>query len=244
VEKIDMGRADAFASSFLHSQDPLVPHARRNLPGALSRLRSARRCVSLLEGMGTGPLTAYPDHWLRLIDAAEARLTTAVSLLQRVETLPPPARRTVTSSPKVQVWARCAVEVVRVTRLLFASAADALLGLVLGEMGRLDSLSANLLRLLHSLNLLPPEAPALPGVEEIRASVVASFDGEGTQDAAVSLDPRLVCNLTLIPLSVGKALGLPVTHFSGAPYFAPCCNLWLNAVSLETPQPDHDDSPF
>jgi hypothetical protein len=254
LERVDGSRAEAFAELFLTSHDSLITHARRDLPSAVRRLRDAQRCTAMLEGMGNGPLAAYPDHWLRLVEAAQIRLRSAVSLLQRVQGLSPPLRRTVTTHPRVQTWARAAVEMIRVTRLVFASAGDALLGLVLGEMAKVDQLAETLLHLTHDLALLPPAAaaaasgapspPLLPTVEEIRAAVASSFELEDDGGAATSLDPRLVCNLTLIPLSISKSLGVPVTHFSGAPYFAPCCNLWLNTVSLETPQPDNDDSPF
>lgn len=236
IERVDGDRAEAFGKVFITGQPTLAAQARTDLPAAVRRLRSARRCCAILEGVASS-FAAYPDHWLRTVEAVEAKLAQGVALLKRVEAMDARVKEQVTAHPKVQAWLRCAFEMVRVARLILATASDGLLGLVLGEKDKVESRAAALESAARSLNL---PVPPIPSIDDIRHAV----SQDDTSGAGVSLDPRLICNLSLVPVSLAKALGAPVTHFSGAAFFAPCCNLWLNNVSLETPQPEAPDSAF
>jgi hypothetical protein len=236
LEHVDAERAQAFARRYITGQSSLQEQAGTDLAAAVVRWRQALRSCVLLEAFG-GAYAAYPEHWLRALEAVETRLTQAVALLRKVQTLgntKPQIRGEVAQSGRVGSFVRATHELIRVGRLVLATALDALADLVAAEQGRLEYLESDFLSLAKELDL-PSAEKSVPSVEAIRKAVASL-------PAPSEVDAKIVCNLTLIPIALHNKLGTTVTTLSGAFYFSPCCNLWLNCVSVETPQPESSDS--
>jgi hypothetical protein len=203
-------------------------------------------------GGGGGPLAAYPRHWERTLATAAGKLGEAAAFCRRVAALPSAeTRREVGASLKVWTFVEASLEILRVARFVRASAGDALLELRGEEEEEVhqgvEALAEALQTALGEMGLEAAVAAGWPlGVEAVR-DAVADCGGEDEEEeaaAAPAVDPRSVCNLCLLPLAAARKLGggaahapVPVTYFSGAAYHSACCNLWLNAISLETPQP-------
>lgn len=258
-------RAEAFARAFIAGQPSLAAQAQDgDARGALRRARRARRCAALIVGMaaaadqgeqgvggggGGGPLAAYPRHWQRTLATAAGKLGEAAAFCRRVAALPSAkTRREVGASLKVRNFVEASLEILRVARFVRASAGEALLELEEeGENEGVEALAEALQTILGEMGLEAAVAAGWPLVVEAVRDAVVDCGGEDEEEeaAAPAVDPRSVCNLCLLPLAAARKLGggaaayapVPVTYFSGAGYHSACCNLWLNAISLETPQP-------
>jgi hypothetical protein len=241
VAAVDAGRGEAFAAAFLGEHPSLAKQAASGLEGrreAVRRVRHARRCCALLEGMDVGGgLLAYPEHWLTVVAAAQSHVGQAVEACKHVllasEEKGAGIRKEVVTSMKVLSLVEAALEMVRVARLVLASAADALLGLVLAEKKGLEACVGELQEVLEQMGLREHFASRFPPTSEVMSLVVADC----VEAAALKIDSREVCALSLVPLTCARRLGMDVTYFSGHAYFCACVNLWLNAVSREAPQP-------
>lgn len=240
IEAVDGDRGKAFAEKFIIGQRSLAEQAKTDRKAAVRRARQARRCCALLEGLGDA-LAAYPDHWLRVLESIRDRLTQAITVLQKVVSMPAgPLKDEVTDSEKLIKFVISSFEMVRVARFVLSSAADALLGLVLSEKDGLEGLAKELEQAVKEAGIPYHEEVAssldyhpVPSFEDIRLIIA-----DCPEAISLSVDPGAVCNVCLIPLAVAKKLGVTVTYFSGAAFFAPCCNLWLNIISLEVPRPE------
>ena len=237
IAEVDEDRSKAFEERYILNQPSLAHQAETDLAGAVRRSRQALRCFLLLDGFASGFLV-YPDHWLRVLEVVQDKIREAVLLVQRVDGLlgdkPTSVRAEVTGSEKVQEFVRAMWEVVKVGRLVLASASDGLAELVSAEREPFEKLvkeyTASTQRLMGTE--LPP-CP-VPSIEEICWATTDETPGD-------MLDSKGVCNVCLIPLSAAKMVGAPVTYFSGAPYFIPCCNLWISLFSIEAPQTESED---
>lgn len=236
IAEVDEDRAKAFEQRFLIDQPSLAQQAETDLVGAVRRGRQALRCYLLLDAFASSYLV-YPDHWLRVLEVVEEKVRQAITLLQRVDGAlaqkPSQVRTEVAASSRVQTFTQAMWEVIRVGRMVLASAQDGLADLVSREHEDFEVLVQEYKACLKAV-LGVEGSDGVPSIADIRRA--ASEE----QPGAV-LDQRAVCNVSLLPISVAKSVGAPVTYFSGAPFYAPCCNLWLNNISLETPQPESDD---
>ena len=248
IEAVDGGRGKAFADQFINGHPTLAEQAKTNRKAAVRRARQARRCCALLEGLGAETLSAYPEHWLRVLETVQEKLRQAITLLKTIADMPSKAvREEVAESEKMMQFVLSCYEMVRVGRLVLSSAADALLGLVLDEKDGMETLVEEFEVLIKKAGIPYEEEIAstdhhsVPSFEDIRLIIA-----DCPEAISLAIDARSVCNISLIPLAAAKQLGVAVTYYSGAVLFAPCCNLWLNAISLEIPQPEApiDDSFF
>ncbi|GAB5032731.1 actin cytoskeleton-regulatory complex protein pan1 [Nannochloropsis oceanica] len=241
VAAVDVGRGDAFEAAFRRGYPSLANQAASGAEGrreAVRRARRARRCCALLEGMDAGgALIAYPDHWLSILAVAKSQVIQAVESCKHVllatETAKAGVRKEVVTSMTILSLVEAALNMVRVARLVLASAADALLGLVLAEKEGLEASVEELQVVLGHMGLRKHFASHLPPTSEAMGLLLADCAEAGS----MKIDSRQVCALSLVPLTCSQHLGMSVTYFSGHAYFCACINLWLNAVSREAPQP-------
>ena len=240
VAVVDAGRGEVFAAAFLRDHPSLAKQAASGLEGrreAVRRARRARRCCALLEGMDEGgALAAYPEHWLTVLAAAQSHVGQAVEACKHVLLATEEGgavRKEVVTSMKLLSLVEAALEMVRVARLVLASAADALLGLMLAEKEGLEACVEELRAVLGQMGLGEHFASLFPPTSEVMGLLVADCAEAG----ALEIDSRQVCSLSMAPLKCARGLGMSVTYFSGHAYFCACVNLWLNAVSREAPQP-------
>jgi len=236
IEEVDEDRSKAFEERFILHKPSLAQQAESDLAGAVRRERQALRCFLLLDGFASGYLV-YPDHWLRVLEVVQEKLREAVTLLQRVNLLladkPTTVREEVIGSEKVRDFVSAMWEFVRVGRLVLASACDALAELVSAEQDHFEQLVEEYTSCLQVFTGMDMVCP-VPSMEEIRWATTDEPPGD-------VLDSKSICNVCLIPVSAAKLVGAQVLFFSGAPYFAPCLNLYLTNIGGDAPQPESED---
>lgn len=241
VAAVDAGRGEAFAATFVIGHPSLVEQAARGREGrreAVRRSRQARRCCALLEGMdASGRWVAHPGHWLAVLEAAQKHVREAVKTCNQVVAATAEKEnglvREVLTSTRVLGMVEAAFEMVRVARLVLASASDALLGLVLAEEEAVEACMRDLGVALDRMGLTAYFASRLPPSTEAMRLVVADC----VDSDAGEIQPSEHCNLCLLPLACASQLGVTVTYNSEHAYFCVCLNFWINAVSRDLPRP-------
>eukprot|EP00624_Nannochloropsis_granulata_P004903 evm.model.NODE_34762_length_10267_cov_22.943703.1 len=118
-----------------------------------------------------GALIAYPDHWLSVLAVAQSQVRQAVEACKHVllatETTKAGVRKEVVTSMKILSLVEAALNMVKVARLVLASAADALLGLVLAEKEGLEACVEELQAVLGRMGLREHFASHLPPTSEV-----------------------------------------------------------------------------